>query len=139
MELLEKCVDDAFFAMERRADWMSSLSCQVDDNTGHRLSCRVFTSYPECCYVSVNVQYLDEINTEINVYVKMKWKPIDMDAYAFDVLKVWKNALCDVDKLEECALAFAHRHDLYNFDPNGRDIERIVFVNGELQTDLGTF
>ena len=135
MKFVEKCLEDSFYMKEKTAEWSSVLTSHIRTDIGRVVSCHVFSNENESCFVHIHVHYCREDIT-INVYALKKGRPTDLDDYAFDMLKVWKNALCDVDKLEECALAFAHRHDLYNFDPNGEEVKKIVFVNGEPQTDL---
>jgi hypothetical protein len=70
------------------------------------------------------------------VYAQKKGRPTDMDDYAFDVLKVWKNALEEVDDLEGCAIKFARNPELYQLATTGEEVKKIVFVNGAMQTNL---
>jgi hypothetical protein len=135
MEFVEKCLDDSFYMKEKTAEWSSVLSSYIRTDIGRVVSCHVFSDENESCFIHIHVHYCREDIT-INVYALKKGRPTDMDVYAFDVLKVWKNALEDVDDLEGCAIKFAHNSELYQFDPTGEEVKKIVFVNGEMQTDL---
>lgn len=138
VELIEKCLDDFFSMKEKTVEWSSVLSCYIRAYVGKVVSCHVFTDDRDSCFVHIHVHYCREDIT-INVYALQKGKPTDLDDFAYNVLKIWKTALEEECDLEGHACNFARRADLYEFCPNNDDLKKVVFVNGELQTDLGTF
>jgi hypothetical protein len=134
MEFIEKCLDDSFYMKEKTATWSSVISCYIRADIGRVVSCHVFSDENESCFVHIHVHYCREDIT-INVYALKKGRPTDMDDFAYKVLMIWKNALEEVDDLEECACSFAYHFDLYEFGTNDEDLKKVVFVNGELLTD----
>lgn len=138
MDLLEKSLGDSFYMKEKTAEWQTTLTCNIKSDKDRVISCHVFANDGDSCFIHIQVRYTKYEDTLINVYALKKGCPTNIDYFTFKVLSIWKDELKleDTDYLGYYVDEQVKRPELYEFDKEGGELRKIVFVNGELLTDI---
>lgn len=123
---------------EQTAEWQTTLTCNIKSDKDRVISCHVFANDGDSCFIHIQVRYTKYEDTLINVYALKKGCPTNIDYFTFKVLSIWKDELKleDTDYLGYYVDEQVKRPELYKFGPDNEELRKIVFVNGELLTDI---